>query len=195
MKNLLLLALTLSLSIAHAQSPKTLMGDGIDHISGYGGFMMQFPQIDGGISAMTGGGGGLIINNTFQIGAYGMNMADDLKVSDGDIEYDVDFDHNGFHLGYLIRPADLLHFGISTKLGWGDISLRESDPGIDYNRIRDQIFVIVPEAKVEMNMTNWFKVNLGVGYQKALGINNFYYQSSDFDGITGSLSFIFGWFK
>lgn len=181
---------------AEAQRPQTLIDSDFGNTSGFGGFMINIQNIDGSLSSLTGGGGAVILDNTFFIGGYGLGLADDKEVVFEETEYDVDFGQGGFYLGYVIRPSDLVHFGISSKLGWGEISFREKQPFIgDRSEIDDNVFVVLPQAEVEVNMTNWFKFNVGVGYQTTLGVDNFYYGERDFDGLAVGISFLFGWFN
>lgn len=195
MKKLIFLPVLFALAIeAQAQSPKTLISNDFSQTSGFGGFMIQLQSVDGQMKALTGGGGAVIFDNRFYFGGYGLGLSDDLDVTFEGIEYDVDYGHGGFLLGYVIRPADLIHFGISSKIGWGEISFQEKFLNVDPIRYRDQVFVVSPQVEAEVNMTNWFKFNVGAGYQTTVGVDNFYYGSSDFNGLTVGISFIFGWF-
>ncbi len=160
--------------------------------------MIQFPSIDGEISSMTGGGGAVLINNRFFIGGYGMGLADDKSVTveeNGVTEYDVNFSHGGLMFGYIIRPESLIHFEVSTLVGWGDISFKEKPFSLGISRINDNVFVVNPIVSAEINMTDWFKIKGGLGYQLVNGVDNFYYESNDFDGANVNLSFLFGWFR
>lgn len=196
MKKLIFLPVFLIIALkAEAQRPQTLIDNDFGNTSGFGGFMISIQNIDGSLSSMTGGGGAVILDNTFFFGGYGLGLADDKEITFEDTEFDVDFGHGGFYLGYVIRPTDLVHFGISSKLGWGEISFREKEPFINQTRINDRVFVVLPQAEVEVNMTNWFKFNVGVGYQSTIGVDNFYYNERDFDGLAVGISFLFGWFN
>jgi hypothetical protein len=106
----------------------------------------------------------------------------------------VEYGHGGFLLGYIIKPNDLIHFGISSKLGWGEIEFYEQLPGDNNFRSDDNVFVVHPQVEAEVNFTRWFKVNVGVGYSKAIGVDNVFYDSGDFDGTAIGVSLLFGWF-
>ena len=189
------IAFLLSFSSFGQRDPQTLLGDGIEYTSGFGGFMLQFPSIDGNVSSMTGGGGAVIINNQFYLGGYGLGLADDKRVTVEGVEYFVDFGHGGIMMGYVIMPTQMVHMEVGTKVGWGQVSFRET-PSIPATRdIHDNIFLVNPTVSVEVNMTSWFKLNTGVGFQFANGVDNFYYDSNDFNGVTYNLSLLFGWFR
>ncbi len=197
MKTFLSLSLIIFLIISvSAQRPQTLLGDGIEYTSGFGGFMLTFPTIDGDVWSMTGGGGAVIINNQFYLGGYGYGLADDKREIDGGgTEYSIDFSYGGIMMGYIIMPERIVHIDVMTKVGWGEISLRPipAQPTIDI--VGDNVFLVVPSVAAEVNMTSWFKLNAGFGYQFANGVDNIFYQDGDFNGITYNLSLLFGWFR
>jgi hypothetical protein len=198
MKNyFLLLSLTLITTVALAQrNTQTLLGDGVEFTSGFGGFMMQFPTIDGRLTAMTGGGGAAIINNTFYFGGYGLGLAEEVRVENEGVTYNLNFDHGGFFLGYIFNPEGMVHLGISSKFGWGGIYLNETIfTGGSFYQVNDRVFIINPVADVELNITNWFKFNVGAGYQLTNGVDNVVYNKTDFNGLTINASFLFGWFR
>lgn len=188
----------ISLSVWAQERPQTLLGDGVQFTSGFGGFMIGFAPVQGNIKALSGGGGALLINNSFYLGGYGMSMAEDLVVTSNSTDYEVDFDHGGLMMGFVILPSRMTHLGISTRIGWGDIRFYEYNSvgtGFVGRSINDNVFILNPQAELEINMTSWFKINANAGYQIANGVNNFYYSQNDFNGATFGLSFLFGWFR
>lgn len=90
------------------------------------------------------------------------------------------------------------------KLGWGEIDLdgdgHTYNPDLDYD-FRDRIFTVQPQVEMELNMTKWFKINIGVGYRFVTGIDAVYlneqnkpvnfYNTSDFNSPVGTISLIF----
>ena len=200
MKKLVLLTLVLiyATHVMGQTRPKTLLGDGVQFTSGFGGFMLGFSPVQGDVKAMSGGGGALLINNSFYLGGYGTGMAEDLVVNNNNINYEVDFGHGGLMIGFIILPSRVAHLGLSSKIGWGEISLTEYDAnGTTFvgRPLEDNVFILNPQAELEVNMTSWFKINANAGYQLANGVDNFYYTDNDFNGATFGLSFLFGWFR
>lgn len=174
-----------------AQSPKTLIGNDPEEISGFGATLFSFTPIDGQLATLTGGGGAVLFDNTFFIGGYGLGMAGDRRIDIEGVEHNVHYGHGGFWLGYIFKPIEVLHLGVETKLGWGEIKYRT--PGLDPED--DKVFVFSPQLTGEVNLSYWLKLNAGVGIQKTVGVDNFYFKKSDFDGPTFSLGLLFGWFK
>jgi hypothetical protein len=195
MKRTFTLLLFLATAFTYAQNdrPKTLIGNDPEDISGFGGVLFSFTPIDGELATLTGGGGAILFDNTFFVGGYGLGMTGNRKITVAGENYTTSFDHGGFWLGYVIKPNDLVHFGVDAKLGWGEILSRPSGLGISENV--DNVFVFYPQANVEANIAYWFKVNAGLGFQKTIGVDDFHYKSSDFDGVAFSMSLLFGWFN
>ena len=174
-----------------SQSPKTLIGNDPEEISGFGATLFSFTPIDGQLATLTGGGGAVLFDNTFFIGGYGLGMAGDRKIDIEGVEHKAHYGHGGFWLGYIFRPVEVLHLGVETKLGWGEIKYRTS--GLDPEN--DKVFVFSPQMTGEVNLSYWLKMNAGVGFQKTVGVDNFFFSKSDFDGPTFSIALLFGWFK
>lgn len=193
MKRILTLVMLVTSITLFAQrnSPKTLIDTDPDEISGFGASLFSFTTIDGQLATLTGGGGAVIFDNTFFIGAYGLGMSGDRRINVEGVDYTANFGHGGFWLGYIIDPVELFHFGVETQLGWGQIKYRTSaiEPG------DDKVFVFYPKLTGEVNLAYWFKLNAGLGYQKTIGVDDFYFSKTDFDGVSFSIGLVFGWFK
>lgn len=152
-------------------------------ISGFGGPITEFSGIDGATGVSVGGGGAVVINQTFFFGGYGLGLATSQP------RYDITLiqenaapltftnlrpqvGHGGFWLGYIHQSHKIVHWALSTKIGWGGISYSlGSDENIIDELGTDGIFVFTPQAEIEVNLFTWFKLNLGVGYRYVSGIN------------------------
>jgi len=193
------LLLTLSASTVFFYSygqngrPKTLIGNDPEEISGFGSVLFSFTSIDSDLSTLTGGGGAILFDNTFFIGGYGLSLNGNKEQELDGRSYSSSYGHGGFWLGYNIKPENLVHFGIDAKLGWGEITTRSS--ALTDGNDEDAVFVFSPQVFAEANIAYWFKVNAGAGFQKTIGVDNDYFQPSDFDGPTFNVSLLFGWFN
>ena len=114
---------------AQNKSPKTLIGTDPEKISGFGSVLFSFTPIDGELATLTGGGGAVMFDNTFFIGGYGLGMSGDRQIMVEGESYNAHYGHGGFWLGYILNPVELLHLGVETKLGWGEIKYNTA--GID----------------------------------------------------------------
>ena len=119
----------------------------------------------------------------------------------------VDFGHGGFWIGYIHKAQNPVHFAVTSKLGWGSITLNENYSDHFYysgSEFNDNVFVIQPQIEADFNFTKWMKMNIGAGYRFVTGVNKKYpsgngfkqlYDSKDFNKPEITLSFLFGWFK
>ncbi len=214
-------AIVLSVILLKAQDEKPTQyifgSKGKTTINGFGAPIVEFSSIGGTLAVSSGGGGAVLFNQTFYVGAYGMGLTTQLDVeglvimqSNGDIvsypAMRTVFGHGGFWLGYIHNRKEALHWGVSTKIGWGTIGLTDAEfDNNSHNKVGlDQVFVITPQIEMEMNITRWFKVNIGAGYRFVNNIDKTYinsngdvvdfYQSSDFNSPQGTISFLFGGF-
>ncbi len=181
-------------------------------IAGFGAPIVEFSSVNNEFAVSVGGGGAIIFNQVFYFGGYGeglttghylYNLADVVNIEQPRIS----FGHGGFWLGYMYRSGKAVHGAVSLKLGWGQVSLYDNtytyDP-MDY-KARDGVFVVTPQLELELNLTTWFKLNIGAGYRLVTGLDKTYldnqgmrvkyYNAADFSSPVGSLTFMFGYFK
>ena len=188
-RTILFIAVTTIAFTAFSQRPKTLIDTDPEDISGFGGALFSFTGIDGELATLSGGGGAVLFDNTFFIGGYGLGMSGDRRIVVDGQELNASYGHGGFWLGYIINPVEMLHFGIDTKLGWGEIKYASNE------ELNDKVFVFYPQFTGEVNLSYWMKINAGIGFQKTIGVDDFHFDKSDFDGPAFSISLLFGWFR
>jgi len=165
----------------------------VSHVTGFGGPILEISNIDGDISAGSGGGGAFIIDNFF-IGGYGIGNDDiDNKNWEGE-SYSVDFGHGGLWLGYTSNRKALVHLQASLRIGGGSVDVFQLNR--DRFEREDAVFVLTPNVGGEVNITNWFKISAGIGYRWTNGVNNTLdYSDSDLSSLNGEIVLKFGWFK
>lgn len=194
--------------------------DGKTKVSGFGGLTMEFSGINNEFAYSMGGEGAVLFNQSFFIGGYGMGTVNFPAYSypQPSVETpktNIIFGHGGFYTGFVFRPNNPFHFGVSSKFGWGGISMYEQSdyyyPGYPYEAYEvDPVFVITPQVEAELNIARWFKVNMGLGYRIVTGVDATYlaypgnglapvetpyFDSNAFNSVTFQLGFYFGWFK
>lgn len=166
------------------------------NVSGFGGLMIQFAELNDEVAVFTGTGGGILINQQFYFGGYGIGMDTEHEYATeiDSIRNQVDYGHGGFWIGYINKPYKLIHWGISSKMGWGKMFLYEKN-NYDNSIAKELVFVVTPQAEVEINFTKWFKLNTGIGYKLVSGIDkSSIYDEKDFNGPYAMISFLFGGF-
>ncbi len=196
-----------------AEKPRFLFGSENVVLSGFGGPLAEFCSIDQKFDLYDGGGGALLINQTWFIGGYGMGLAtkhyrEDLKDVTGIARPKLYFEHGGIWLGYIHQHYKPLHGGFSLKLGGGEISLVDEffqyGP-LDERKATDRIFVITPQLEGELSLAPWVKFNAGIGYRYVAGIDkkyqypgqeeHLYYDKKHFSRPFFSAGFYFGYFN
>lgn len=192
MQRLLLLLTIIATSITLKAQQQTLFGS-VNHISGWGGPVIEVSTINGETVADVGGGGALILDNFF-FGGYGLGTdAPNLMI--GQEAFDIDFDHGGLWLGYTATPNKLIHIYSSLRFGWGDVTLRDGDGD---KRFSDNVIVASPEIGIEVNVTSWFRLAMTGGYRFVDGVSTLpeaaNLNNDSFTSPFGMLTFRFGGF-
>ena len=243
MKKLLLLSLTIIFFVgASAQTDTTknktnkesefhtIFHSNSDNtkISGFMALNMDFGSINKDFGLLLGIDGAVLINRRFFIGFYGRGLTTmptyEYSIYDKDSSSNITATHRGmfFHggllLGYVFLPEKPIHFGISTRIGAGGISLVEDyayRPYSPHNCSSNDnypyiapLFVLSPQIDVEMNITYWMKFRISAGYQyvsnSTLNVQRIVngklmeyevLNANDYSTPTFSLGFVFGWFK
>lgn len=215
MKKLIFLMLILSLFHDLNQLYAQGQGDSTKYLfsektvlSGFGSPFVEFSSVNKQFAVCLGGGGAMMINQTLFLGGYfegilTTHYRTDLQSIVYDENPKISFEHGGIWLGYIYEHKKAIHGGFSMKLGWGEIDLMDGqggNPESDYN-YTDRIFTIQPQAELELNLTKWFKANLGFGYRIVTGIDATYqndngnmvnfYDNGDFNSPIGSVTLIF----
>lgn len=192
----IIIALLITTSSFSQDDFQTIFGSDVS-FSGYGGPFMSFTSINGEFAHMMGGGGGVLLNKRFFFGGFGMGNTTKHKVNyiDPNTFYypniNLDFGYGGLYFGYIISPNNSIHPAVFLQSGWGDIALSNNGNTI----ITDNVFVLNPSAQLEINMTTFFRIGIGVNYQFVNGVNLSGLNNEDFTNFGGFLSFKFGWFN
>ncbi len=191
-------------------------------ISGFGGIISDFSFVRGDIATSSGGGGAVLFNYNSYFGFYGLNLSTNILQENMYNQYhdpisnplypmyknlQLLFENSGVWIGYINNHNKLVHWGASLKAGQGILALYDKD--LKYDRteflFKDKVFVASPEIEVEMNITRWCKLNVGVGYRFVTGIEDIVYtnvggnkvslyKNSDFNSPYANVKLLFGWF-
>lgn len=191
-KPLILLALFLIGLTALAQE-ETLF-DNASVVGGFGGPLFVYSNVNNEFGSGAGGGGGVIINQFF-IGGFGVGLGNFADVNIGNDRYEIDLGYGGFWLGYVPLSYKVIHPYVSTQLGWGGVSLdpdKEVTNDPDYN---DAVFVVTPEAGLELNVFTWFRLSFTGGYRFVMGVDDIpNLTDRNLSSFSGALTLRFGGF-
>lgn len=181
-------------------------------VSAFGAPYGTFSMLNGDFAFSGGGGAALLFNGGFFLGGYGEGLATHHERTGLDSVVlihnpRISFRHGGVWLGYAYKPGNMIHAAISGKVGWGTISLFDPDSDPDYqgNKAKDRVMVFTPQIEIEMNLTPWLKLNVGVGYRLLAGMDRSYrfknetnttryYDTKDYNSPVGTISILVGGF-
>jgi hypothetical protein len=162
---------------------------------GYGGPVWKLSSINGHSALLTGGRGGWILNHIFVIGVGGYSLSTEVKadpLSQNDKPLYIELYYGGLELEYIHNSDNMLHWTFHTLLGGGSVDLLEHDPE---NKIEsDNLFVIEPSLNADLNITNWFRLGMGISYRLVTGITSDHISNSELSGFGGLLILKFGKF-
>lgn len=201
MKKLIILIAILAATSMMAQE-KTMFGSNpdISH-GGFGAPVVKFTSINGEFGVLSGVRGGWIINHQISLGIAGYGLTTNTELNglvDGKVRY-LDFGYGGFELEYIMANNEVIHLTVSGLIGAGGANYRFSKTHKDFDWEEDDLnsdafFVGEPTVNAELNVTSFFRINLGVGYRFVSGSNNDYITDSELSGISGQIQLKFGSF-
>ncbi len=192
----MLLALVLLVAPVLARD-ETLI-DGKFESSGFGGPVLKLTQLNDELGLMVGGRGGWIINHTFVIGGGGYGLANKIeakKTSSNTTLY-LEMGYGGLEFEYINASSKLIHFSIYTLIGGGGVgySDRDSHTAFDEKLDQDSFFVLEPAVNAMLNVTQNFRMGIGVGYRFISGADSNGIGDSDLSWPSATLTFKFGKF-
>lgn len=184
---------------AFPQESKTLLnGKDVSHGS-YGAPAISFSNIGDEFALLIGGRGGWILNfeskNSFSFGAAGYGLANNIETSSSsDLESSYLYlGYGGLETEFTHRTNDLIHTTFRGLIGSGVTGNRSEKHQIE-NLFGREFFVAEPGLNVELNVTDFFRINTGISYRFISGSEHQDFSDGDLSGISGVLSFKFGWF-
>lgn len=192
MKQCITLIVLVLLSIPGMGQQKTLVSGDIDH-GGYGGPELKLTALNGESELLVGGRGGWIIDHTFVIGGGGYGLTTEIPMSDSTL---LNFGYGGLDLEFIVKSDELIHFTVGTLIGAGGTGLRNRilDENFTEEFETDPFFVLEPRITAELNVTDFFRIGIGVSYRYISGVDKFNLSESELSGISGIFVCKFGAF-
>lgn len=137
-----------------------------------------------------GGGGGCVFQKHFFIGGFGENTINNLKASGANSGSQLELNHGGFWIGYILPIGGKSNIFLSGQIGFGSSS-QLKNAGISYY---SNYTVVKPCAEFEYVFTNYFKIGTGLSWSFFNGADLPYWNDNSLSGFNFMLSFKFGWF-
>ena len=137
-----------------------------NNITGYGYPEVEFTTVNNNFAVVVGGGGGMLIRRSVHLGIFGRGISSKPLLNEG--EY-ISGGWGGVQLGYTPDIESILHLNFVVDLGYGGFAVKDNKAldkkGKKKTLERLRGFVITPKLGVEINITSFFILNLGVGYR------------------------------
>lgn len=164
---------------------ETLIGGGIDS-GGFGALVFKFSGVNDQFAVFAGARGGWIINHRFVVGGGGYGLASEICLNEerSCLLRQIEFGYGGFEFEYIGLWDRVAHYSLQVLIGGGGVTL------LGFSA--DPVFVAEPAARLELNVTKWFRLNLGGGYRFVSGLDLGELENSDLSSFTGVLEFKFG---
>lgn len=166
---------------------ETLISGGIDS-GGFGALVFKFSGVNDQFATFAGARGGWIINHQFVVGAGGYGLASNICVDEDGSCFlrEIEFGYGGFEFEYIGLWNRVAHYSLQLLIGGGGVTL------LGFSA--DPVFVAEPAARLELNVTKWFRLNVGGGYRFVSGLSLASLENSDLSAFSGVLEFKFGSF-
>ncbi|MCB2200266.1 porin family protein [bacterium] len=190
-KIILTTVLILTLAFSAQAAPQSIFsGRDLDH-GGMGSFSTGAAMFNGDLVGLSGGRGQWIINHQIGLGFSGYSFYNVPDIIQGGDRYNMQVDFGGFDMEYFFNSDEVLHYSLYAMIGRGQITAQSESINFSDS---DDYFSFYPQANAELNVTNWFRINAGVGYQLAQGVNVVGLDNSDLSGPIANVTFKFGKF-
>lgn len=163
----------------------------------------SWSQIDSRDAYIGGMSGGIIVNHEFSIGlgGYGIMNSQNFKYSGIIDTADVYLygGYGGLKLEYRLYPLNTINVAFPVLIGGGGVTYSTWGPdtwhGNEENAYAwDSFFIIEPGVMVGINMLKFMRLDLGVSYRYAPGIDLPETDSDLLNGFNANISLKFGRF-
>lgn len=175
-----------------AQEAKSLLGGGATS-GGFGGPTVAFTRIHDDLAVLVGGRGGWIIDHSIVLGGAGFSMVTpDIRTGyslHGD-RPELRLGYGGVESGYIGLSGKLVHPLARLLIGGGHVTYQSHGRG----HPSDDFFAAEPALGVEVNMTNWLRIDAGASYRFIIGAGLPGTGDAQLSGFAGALTLAFGRF-
>ncbi len=157
--------------------PRTLL-EANPNTSQFASPVIKGTVVDGGAAMLIGGRGAALFMHSLGVGGGGLSKV--AGSTDRSLAY------GGLLVNYIFFSESLLHFDVGVMAGWG----RSSEPGGP----QVGIFVLEPEANLELNVTGRVRVVLGASYRHVAARGSGFSSVPGLTGLAGTFALRFGSF-
>ncbi len=182
---LIFLGLILAANSLLAQREQTVIGrHGLGLSGAWGGWTNGLTKFEDDYSAISGGFGGVEFGKTLLIGTGGYHMESSIIDASG-AGQKLRLNYGGLMLGTAIGSWRAVHPTITVLGGGGKVKLAGEGS--------DDVFVVQPQAGVEINIVRWFHLGLEGGYRFVTDSDFVALPDSKLSGAFGEVRLKFGY--
>ena len=163
-------------------------------ITGYGSLDTKFTRLNDKDAVIVGGHGGVIFNSYFYfgLGAYGLVTTNQFPGSSPEESLDMQMGYTGLMMGFNVMPKKVIHFSVPLFLGVGNLELEHNNIFVE----NSAFLLFEPGVQLEVNVVQFMKIGLGVGYRMVHGTNlRNELTDDDLSYWSGNFSLVFGKFN
>ena len=182
------------MSLTAMAQEQTLITGQVQH-GGFGGPVMKITSFRDDVGILVGGRGGWIINHVLVIGGGGYGLVNNIEAPIPG--YYLNVGYGGPMVEFIIASNRLVHASVNLLMGPGGVNYREDYWEFDehgYFIEEDAFFVMEPGVDVELNVTDFLRVNAGISYRYVNGVESRGLEDSDMSGVAATLMLKFGKF-
>lgn len=183
------------------QEYRTLFSKGRTSQGAYGGFSINYSEMDGKSALILGARGAWIIDHSFSIGFAGYGFANDFHYNDFPLN-----DRSGLVGGYgglllesIITPHAPIHISIPLLIGVGGVAYGDGW-GFDrdywdwHSNEAEAFFVIEPGIELELNLIHFMRLSAGLYYRHTSNIQLINTNKHALNGLSTGITLKFGKF-
>ena len=177
---------------------ETLVGYEMEN-GDFGGPDIKLSTLNDKSALFIGGKGGWIINHTFVIGGAGYGLVNNIATSPFHTEsdYSLTMGYGGLYLEYIHNSDKLFHFTIHSLIGGGGAQYRKEssyNPDQYFYGKQSAFFVLEPGVSMMLNITQYFRLGLGLNYRYISGLDMEGLSSKELSAPSATITFKFGSF-
>lgn len=190
-----------AISLFGKYEEETLFQGEIVH-GGFGGPVVKFTQVKDELGILVGGRGGWIINHALSLGGGGYRLVNPIggPSSLPYVEPRLGLGYGGFEMEYIWRSGKRVHSTVMLLVGGGGSDYYEGNEsgccfdGEEDRKNWDSFVVVEPSFQIELNVTQFLRINVGAGWRFVTGVEKYDLSNSDIGGPSVNFILKFGRF-
>jgi hypothetical protein len=188
------------IACAYAEERTLFNSEGMSH-GGFGGPQVLWTEFNGEDGLLVGGHGAWVVNKTFYLGGAGYGLVSEHagpEVPNYTETPELRMGYGGMLIGFILSNDRVVHTTADVLIGGGGINnnIGEEkefyhDPNV-YRSSTDAFWMVQPMAHIEVNITDWMRLDISGGYRYVENIDSFGLKNDDVSGPVAGLTLRFG---